>query len=86
MSELDRHLEQVRVDFKKRGRENLTNTLALAAIGAALGYWAHGTISQAALYFFLCFTISSVGNRITDELFRLRAQQTAAEIQSRETL
>ncbi|WP_425624938.1 hypothetical protein [Agrobacterium radiobacter] len=82
-SELDDHLEAVRVGFKKKTRENVGNTLASACIGAALGYWAFGTLPHTVLIFFLVFVISAVGNRITDELFRLQAQQKATEIQNR---
>jgi hypothetical protein len=79
-AELSSHLEAVKAQMKIREGENVQNTIFTALIGAILGYWAWQTIAHAAFAFFLLFSISAVGNRVTSELFRIRAQQMAADI------
>lgn len=81
--ELDAHLEDVKLEKKKQDRDNILNTLVTALIGAGLGYWAWQTVAHAVFAFFLLFSVSAVANRISGELFRLRAQQKASEIMDR---
>ncbi|WP_164754188.1 hypothetical protein [Mesorhizobium sp. M7A.F.Ca.US.008.03.1.1] len=45
----------------------VAETLAMAAIGAFLGYMAFGTYWHGALYGFLTFAVSAVGNRLVFE-------------------
>lgn len=82
--ELDAHLEDIKVQKKRRERDNILNTLVTSLIGAGLAYWAWHTLAHAAFAFFLFFSVSAVANRISGELFQLRAQQKAAEIMNRE--
>lgn len=81
--ELDAHLEDIKVQKKRRERDNILNTLVTALIGAGLAYWAWQTVAHAAFAFFLFFSISAVANRISGELFQLRAQQKATDIMNR---
>lgn len=83
-AELDKHLEDLKAEKKKRERDGIQNTLVTALIGAGLGYWAWQTVAHAVFAFFLFFAISAVGNRISGELFRMHAQQKATEIMDRE--
>lgn len=72
------------VEKKRHERDNILNTFIAALVGAALAYWAWQTIAHAAFAFSLFFTISAVGNRISFELFQLRAQQKVREIMDKE--
>lgn len=83
-TELDVHLETIRAENKKRERDNILNTTVTSLIGAGLAYWALQTVAHAAFAFFLFFSISAIGNRISGELFQLRAKQKATEIMARE--
>ncbi|MEI3807562.1 hypothetical protein V6R85_23870 [Agrobacterium sp. CCNWLW32] len=85
-SELDQHLETIKAEKKKRERDNMINTIIASLVGAGLAYWAWQTIAHAAFGFSLFFTVTAVGNRISFELFQLRAQQKATDIMSREGL
>lgn len=78
--EIDEHLVKVKAEAKKRNRENVVNTAIASVVGAGLAYWAWQTAAHAAFAFSLFFTISAVGNRISYELFQLRAQQKANEL------
>ena len=78
--EIDEHLAKVKAEAKKRNRENITNTAIASIVGAWLAYWAWHTVAHAAFAFSLFFTITAVGNRISYELFQLRAQQKVNEL------
>ncbi|AYM66217.1 hypothetical protein G6L68_25355 [Agrobacterium fabrum] len=78
--EIDAHLEKVKAEAKKRNRDNLTNTAIASIVGAGLAYWAWHTVAHAAFGFSLFFTVTAVGNRVSYELFQLRAQQKASEL------
>lgn len=78
--EIDAHLEKVKVEAKKRNRDNMTNTAIASVVGAGLAYWAWHTVAHAAFAFSLFFTVTAVGNRISYELFQLRAQQNVNEL------
>lgn len=55
-------------------RADMMETLAMAAIGAALAYWAYGTLAHALLFGFLAFAVSAAGNRVVAELRSHRPQ------------
>lgn len=78
--EMKNFFERLRADTKKDGRHDMMETLAMAAIGAALGYWAYGTLAHALLFGFLVFAASAVGNRIIAELRMQRAQDEARRL------
>jgi membrane protein implicated in regulation of membrane protease activity len=54
----------------KTGGESMAvwETLAMAAIGAFLGYMAFGTYWHGALFGFLAFAIMAAGNRVVWEM------------------
>jgi hypothetical protein len=56
--------------MSRNDRQDVGNTLAMAAVGAFLGYMAFGSYWHAGLFGFLMFAISTVGNRIGWELER----------------
>jgi hypothetical protein len=85
-SELDRHLEAIKAEKKKHERDNMINTIIASLVGAGLAYWSWQTIAHAAFGFSLFFTITAVGNRISFELFQLRAELKATDIMNREGL
>lgn len=78
--EIDEHLAKVKAEAKKRNRENVVNTAIASIVGAGLAYWAWQTVAHAAFGFSLFFTVTAVGNRVSYELFQIRAQQKATEI------
>lgn len=78
--EMKDFFERLRADTKKDGRHDVMETLVMAAIGAALGYWAYGTVAHALLFAFLVFAASAVGNRIVAELRMQRAQDEARRL------
>jgi uncharacterized BrkB/YihY/UPF0761 family membrane protein len=82
-SELDMHLADVKLGFKKRDRDNVINSVVSALIGGGLGYWAFGTLPHGLLFFYITYAISVVGNRITYELYRIHSEQKAADIINR---
>lgn len=84
--ELDDHLAKVKDEAKRRNRDNAVNTAIASIIGAGLAYWAWQSTAHAAFGFSLFLTITAVGNRVSYELFQLRAQQKASEILDREGL
>ncbi|WP_157678564.1 hypothetical protein [Mesorhizobium sp. WSM1497] len=49
-------------------RSDLGDTLAMSTMGAFLGYMAFGTYWHGALFGFLTFAISAVGNRVVAEM------------------
>lgn len=59
----------------EQARGDLVNTLIAAAIGAFLGYMAFGSFWHGALFGFLAFAISAVGNRVMSELPRVLSQK-----------
>ena len=79
-SEMKDFFERLRTDTKKDGRHDTMETLVMAAIGAALGYWAYGTVAHALLFGFLVFSASAVGNRIVAELRIQRTQDEARRL------
>jgi hypothetical protein len=83
-SELEQHIEAIKIEKKKRERDTIVNTVIASVVGAGLAYWAWQTIAHAAFGFALFFTISAVGNRISSELFQIAAQQKGREIMDRE--
>ncbi|RWK63517.1 hypothetical protein [Mesorhizobium sp.] len=78
--EMKDFFDRLRADTKKDGRQDMMETLVMAAIGAALGYWAYGTLAHALLFGFLVFAASAVGNRIVAELRMQRAQDEARRL------
>jgi hypothetical protein len=54
--------------MRRHDRDNLGNTLTMAAIAAVLSYMAFGSFWHAGLFGFLAFAINAVGNRVIDEL------------------
>jgi len=65
------------------GWSNLGNALGMAVLGGALAYWAFGTLAHTALFAFMLFAVSAVGNRIHDELRQQRASDEAARLRDR---
>ncbi|MDU0365135.1 hypothetical protein RWK44_32720 [Rhizobium sp. 25PS6] len=82
-TELDAHLEDLRIKSKKKYRDDIWNTLFVTAIGAALAYWAYETLAHTALFAFLSFNIVAVGNRISGELMQWRAKIEANQLMDR---
>jgi hypothetical protein len=72
--EMKDFFDKLRADTKKDSRHDIMETLAMATIGAALGYWAYSTVAHALLFGFLVFAACAVGNRVIAELRRQRAQ------------
>jgi len=58
--ELDDHLKSIKVESKRRERDNVLNTSISALIGAGVGYWAWQTVAHTVFSFFLFFSISAV--------------------------
>lgn len=79
-AQMDAFFDRVKADTKKARREDLRETLAGAAIGADFGYWAYGTVAHAALFGFIIFATSAVGNRVVAELRMERAQEEAKRL------
>lgn len=81
---LDDHLDSVKAEARRRNRDNIANTAITSVVGAGLAYWAWHTVAHAAFGLSLFFTVSAVGNRISYELFQIRARRKASEILNRE--
>lgn len=81
--EIDAHLADLKIKSRKKYRDDLWNTLIMAAIGAGLAYWAYQTVAHAVLFGFVVFTASAVGNRVSGELYQWRAHVDSNKLMDR---
>jgi hypothetical protein len=82
-TEMEAHLATLKIDSKKKYRDDLWHTLVMTAVGAGLAYWAYQTVAHTVLFGFLVFSVSAVGNRISGELYQYRTKQEATALMDR---
>jgi hypothetical protein len=75
-SEFDAFVQKTKAENKAHERSDLMNTSVSALIGAALAYWAYGTVAHAVLFGYVIFGLSAVANRV---VWELRRQQISDE-------
>ena len=66
--QLQAFLDRLEVETNASNRRDLLNTLFAALVGAALAYWAYGTVAHTLLFGYVVFAVSAVANRVTGEM------------------
>ncbi|WP_421477692.1 hypothetical protein [Agrobacterium tumefaciens] len=73
MDPMEDFKRRLAAETKTKARDQVINTLIAVVIGAALAFWAYGTIAHMTLFSFVIFVVVSVKNTIEQTLHQFRA-------------